>query len=715
MTLLEPTRTELDLESLLPTVYRLQDATRRRPLATLLELIGEQAGVVKENIDDLWDDFFIETCADWVIPYIGDLVGNNLLPGHVRRRRADVAKTIYYRRRKGTLPMLEELTRDVTRWRAHAVPFFELSNWTQNLNHLRFHPQPEPLPPRPRGIVGNASVRDPETAELIDGPFDVTTHSVDVRPMCRSEGWPSLRRLGFFLWRLGAYPLLEVTPRPGPHPHLFYFNPLGIPTPLFTSPAREAAETELAEEIHVTTPIRRLAFHRQRSDYYGHVGAGDDATRSPSVAVYRGTVAADATLVPVTNVIARNLERWLDPASLPDPGAVAVDVRLGRLAFNSADVPSDVRVSYAYGFSADIGGGPYRREITSGPGLWSATVRQNGGADFTDVAAAVAAWQAAGRQPGTITILDSGTYDDPLQVTTVDRGGLTIQAENGVRPHLRIAAGLSVVYGGDPAAPNRDAELTLSGLLVEGHVSVAPRSMRTLRILHSTLVPGRTLDDEGNPPTPVQASIVVASPNDALQVEIDSSIVGSLRIPAEARGLMVADSIVDSAEATGTAITASGGGGSVGPRTTLERVTVFGRVDVRELLLASETIFVDPVTSQRRQAGCVRFSYVPQPLSETPRRYRCQPDLALEHNPLPDERDRIRLRLRPAFESVRYGESAYAQLARSCPRQIRTGASNGSEMGAHNGVEQPQREANLRLRLDEYMPFGLEAGLIYAT
>jgi hypothetical protein len=36
-------------------------------------------------------------------------------------------------------------------------------------------------------------------------------------------------------------------------------------------------------------------------------------------------------------------------------------------------------------------------------------------------------------------------------------------------------------------------------------------------------------------------------------------------------------------------------------------------------------------------------------------------------------------------------------------------------MGAFNHLMQPQREANLRLRLEEYLPFGLEAGLIYVT
>ena len=42
---------------------------------------------------------------------------------------------------------------------------------------------------------------------------------------------------------------------------------------------------------------------------------------------------------------------------------------------------------------------------------------------------------------------------------------------------------------------------------------------------------------------------------------------------------------------------------------------------------ASNTIFFGAVQAARRQIGCIRFSYVTS--RRTPRRYRCQPDLAL--------------------------------------------------------------------------------------
>ena len=69
----------------------------------------------------------------------------------------------------------------------------------------------------------------------------------------------------------------------------------------------------------------------------------------------------------------------------------------------------------------------------------------------------------------------------------------------------------------------------------------------------------------------------------------------------------------------------------------------------------------------------------------------------------------------PSFTAVHYGLPGYAQLRLGCPLQIQTGAEDGAEMGAFCHLKQPQRETNLRIRLEEYLPFGLDAGFIYVT
>jgi len=69
----------------------------------------------------------------------------------------------------------------------------------------------------------------------------------------------------------------------------------------------------------------------------------------------------------------------------------------------------------------------------------------------------------------------------------------------------------------------------------------------------------------------------------------------------------------------------------------------------------------------------------------------------------------------PAYTSRRYGDPGFAQLHLNAPRQIARGADDGSEMGVFCHLKQPQRADNLTMRLAEYLPFGLEAGIIYVT
>jgi hypothetical protein len=128
----------------------------------------------------------------------------------------------------------------------------------------------------------------------------------------------------------------------------------------------------------------------------------------------------------------------------------------------------------------------------------------------------------------------------------------------------------------------------------------------------------------------------------------------------------------------------------------------------------------------RRQRGCIRFCYLP-PGSHTPRRYECQPDLAedavtalfVKGDFDATQRDALigaeRLRVEPQLESTRYGAPAYCRLDRTCAREIATGADDASEMGVYHDLYEPQRVANMRTRLDEFIPAGTNAGIIFAS
>src|SRR5215467_2558162 len=105
------------LFALLPAVYRTRDAENGDPLQALFAVLAAQSDIVEGNIKQLYDDQFIETCASWVIPYIGDLLGYNSIyeiASASSDSRAEVGNAIGYRRRKGTLLALEQVSLDVS-------------------------------------------------------------------------------------------------------------------------------------------------------------------------------------------------------------------------------------------------------------------------------------------------------------------------------------------------------------------------------------------------------------------------------------------------------------------------------------------------------------------------------------------------------------------------------------------------------------------------
>ncbi|MCC2672310.1 MAG: hypothetical protein K0Q72_4782, partial [Armatimonadetes bacterium] len=110
------------LYGLLPALYRLRDMEQGGPLRALLAVIQAEFDRADAATARMYDNWFVETCEEWVVPYLGDLLGVRGLPpeptdeagGRAFSRRAYVANTLAYRRRKGTAAVLEQLARDVT-------------------------------------------------------------------------------------------------------------------------------------------------------------------------------------------------------------------------------------------------------------------------------------------------------------------------------------------------------------------------------------------------------------------------------------------------------------------------------------------------------------------------------------------------------------------------------------------------------------------------
>ena len=157
--------------------------------------------MLEADVERLYDDWFIETCQEWVVPYIGDLLGVRgllAIEGAPFSQRGLVANTIAYRRAKGTAAVLEQLARDVTGWGARAVEYFDRLALTRAMNHRR------------RSDVAFVDVRDAATAVLAGTAFEQAAHLADVRHIDSGRGRYNIPNLGLHLWRLQSYPL-DVT------------------------------------------------------------------------------------------------------------------------------------------------------------------------------------------------------------------------------------------------------------------------------------------------------------------------------------------------------------------------------------------------------------------------------------------------------------------------------------------------------------------------
>jgi len=49
----------------------MRDADQGYPLQGLLRVITEQVNLLEDDIAQLYENWFIETGQDWVVPYIG--------------------------------------------------------------------------------------------------------------------------------------------------------------------------------------------------------------------------------------------------------------------------------------------------------------------------------------------------------------------------------------------------------------------------------------------------------------------------------------------------------------------------------------------------------------------------------------------------------------------------------------------------------------------
>lgn len=744
------------LYELLPDYVRYRDAYQGEPLRTVMETLELPFKILLDDIGNLYRAWFIETCEDWLVPYIGDLVAVRGLENERRAlpsQRTRVANALAYRRSKGTAAALERAARDATGWACHAVEYRRSLATTAAL-----------LEPS-AGPGGYADLRRLGAIEDLGGPFNVLAHSADLRPSdpasppLGDRGGFQLLNLGLAFWRLESYPVAGGTPREvdagdGRGEGAAYtFHPFGLDAPLFNPPQTAVPSVYSSTGRQVPGPLSRAALAAEvaalRGGRGGDPGAqeetggflGDDDPAFRILVCEAGETGFRP--VPPVDLEICDLKDWTPPESGDGKGRVAVDPVRGRFLFPEPAPGRRVRVDYSYGMSMDLGGGPYPRQARGDdlPGTeaatWLAVVAQDCEPHFDakskvyyfrTLRAAVQAWSSDRPLPippfsrlpmrpriGIIRICDSGTYAAGLPVNVKGRW-LAIQAAEGCCPALH--GGLAVVGSpaemlaaadpvpDDPASPStsgsqagaafQQSQLALAGLWIEDGIEVTGGA--SLVLDHCTVAP----PSAGGKATAVRylAEDVRAEKLEGVHaaeritVRASHCILGGFDLARRPVELDLADCLVD-------------GGGREAVEgchaaARLARCTLLGEVHLGRLLAAVSVLFQRRVHVAIPSEGAVLFCYVPEG-SRTPPQERCI-------GPGGNEASAA-----PAFNSLSYGDPAYAQLGPGASFELRHGGEDGNEIGVYNSLRQSDRLANLPAVLDELLPWGMTARLSFVT
>ena len=714
--------------SLLPAVFRTRDAKQGGPLQALFGVLEQQYDLVKDNVWRLYDDQFIETCAPWVIPYIGALIGFDPIYTAALTSpdsRAEVANTIRYRRRKGTLVAIEQVTADVSGRTTMAVEEFKRLIATLSLRDVSARRD------------GTADMRHGWKLGDPCGPFNRLNRTIDVRnisPRSRAPASPdptpldialhgpgrfNIPDVAVWMWRWRGF---QVTNAPAfaLGDGGYFFSAFGAPIPLFQPVPPAAAQfSRLISEADVPEPIDLRRFRARPGDFY------------PSAF----QLIADGEPVPLSQITPANLTPRADGSVCAAPrGAIAIDPELGRIQY-AADLtlPKQLRVTYNYGAAAPIGGGPYDRassivtpseqlnaSFANAANPFVATVPSG---QYPTLQAAVAAWnELPMNSAGTIVLTNFETLTadltGPNAIQIPAQSVLLVASATQVGESAPEWDNACVTIDGDVEifapqlplgaddTPLAQGQVHISGLWLTGRLKLSGAEA-TVQIADSTLTPGVRRNVLGEPVSPSAASVSGSDDTLVVTLSLTRVVSGPIALPATCSA-RVCNTIVDAGDPFAVAFSGPGKS-SAGATLKIEDSTVIGRVWTKTLRMASNTLFLArraaedpwlaPVWSDRVQTGCVRFSWLPAN-SITPSAYKClPPDVASQPA------------LEPKFVSLQFGDPSYALLSGDAPMAIWKGADNGSQIGVYYQIQETEAVANIGIRSEEYLPANLQRGV----
>ena len=682
------------LYELLPVVHRLRDADRGYPLRALLKVITEQVDVVDRDIAQLYENWFVETCQDWVVPYIGDLIGT-------RRRSSSASPRVTTTRGRGSAG---GFSFRVVRWRTSCAFAAERARWPCS----RIWPRqlPDGRDVRSSSIGCSGSTRTSTTCRcgagrrptfamarrstISEAPSKSIAHSVDVRSI-RARHFREffdIPSVGVFVWRLKTY---SVTDTPAycekqESPNCFVFSVLGNSTPLCnrarTRPAHPPGKLDLRRPSH-----DGCSNGSRYREPIGQVTSGLPYYYGPGKSFSISTGSSRTPVDPNSIVVV-----GFDGLDLPSPSRPGG----GRSATWAHCVPADANAT-----AERLGHLPlrlqrrhwrrrYRVKFRSQPSttsIWSDRGRRSLGSTTRWLAGRPMRQSTPSSRSPTVAC----TFE-PISITLKPGQTLQLRAASGRRPVIRLLNwqtsgpdNLTIAGERDEEAPDADPTtwFTLDGIVVTGRGVQVQGAVAGVTIRHSTLVPGWGIDRHCRPTRPTEPSLVL---DDApVCVGIEHSIVGAIQVNRdEVREDPV--QILHQRQHCRRHERGRRCRGSTGAAVRVLGVEYPAQHRIRtgpdpRGVAGRELHFHGRDDGLPPSLGCMRFCYVP-PGSRTPKRFACQPDMVERGVLALAKRDGLtgaqqsvliaqeRQRVEPQFDSVRYGTPTYARLSEHCAEEI---------------------------------------------
>jgi hypothetical protein len=764
----------------LPEIYRIKDAEQfpARQMGAWLDVLDQVPTALRDNIEALYHDLFIETCDDWVIPYIADLLGVSHLSGDPWTLRADVARTVFHRRRKGTLGAVESLVFSLSGWAAQAVELRNHLVWSQHLNHQR--PDAGGAPPllQRRSLAsavrgGTLPIRDPAALTFLNGPFDSFAHVLDIKPGEIGAPRYNLPNLGVFLWRLQDYTVpvadpgrIEADDVAGPVAAgdatavvRVTLHPQADPMVLFNRHRYrmndEPPNLSHADEVPGPMPWPRFSSDAEygnpdayvRIDHYS--GAVPDAPGpgAPGLVLHvPDTVQppAPVELEPAQRWRFRgaNLCAWEDGLSPPlREYEIAGDPQRGRVVFGLADriteadpLAAALFASVTHGFSGPTGAQPVAREPLAGV----LAVDRNSGPNPLETALADLHTLVT---PRVIEIQDSATYELDLSLVSGVENvagvlslrparSLTLRAATGQRPVIRLRQPLRF-RPADLAVPEVLAGLnvTLEGLYLTWDRNapafaaaatplIARVALNQLQLDGCTLDPGGAWQLDGT----AEGSIQPMRPGFALTADYDLAPadfaqfdqVPQLVLNRCISGAVLAEEDAYTLSVSGSIIDAGSGVGAAMPALAIGSLSDPADGYGPALQLAGLTCLGRARVARVSGEGGI-FAHALEAHDNQHGCVRFSYFSGIGDRLPPHHGCVLGTEAVLAFTDERFGMPGYAQLRRRSDVRILEQGPGRDMMGAFGYLRNTHKWKNISIRFREFMPVGVRPVLILVT